>query len=306
MAGYIKVDILKYLGVPELCEKYGVPVMDLNHDKGAQRKLANGATVRISELALRSKVIDLAKLKTHVLTTVTLGIKNLLGCVVGSDKREVHLHGLHEGLAGLATTIKPCLTIIEGLIGMEGRGPVAGKPIRTDTIVASGSVIAADIVASKVMGFDPLSIEHIRCASALGSYDIRKIKIVGVPLARVVTPFERATPKRFEVSPHLNRVKHMIRRKETPYRIAHTILSSKTVSAVFRDLGILQEEIDHELLTDPPGVDKNMCKGCDFCKNVCPTNAISIVKGKADISREKCVKCYCCVEICPYGTITTT
>lgn len=306
MAGYIKVNILNYLGVPALCEKYGVPVIDLNRDKGVPMKLSNGVTVRISEVALKSKVIDLAKLKTHVLTTVTLGIKNLLGCVTGLDKREVHLHGLHTGLAALASMIKPRLTIIEGLIGMEGHGPVAGKPIKTDIVVASRNLIAADIVASKVMGFDPFTIKHIRCAVASSLYNVRKIKIVGIPLERAITPFERATPKKFEANPYFERVKHMIRGKETPYRVAHTVLSSKIVSAVFRDLGFLQEEIDHELLTDPPKVDKNMCTGCGFCKNVCPTNAIFITEGKADISREKCVKCYCCVEICPYGTIMTT
>ena len=128
MAGYLKVDILDYLGVPALCKKYGVPVIDLNKDEAVSTKLLSGSCVRISKTALESQVIDFAKLKTHVLATVTLGIKNLLGCVVGSDKRQIHLHGLHENLANLPSIIKPHLTIIEGLVGMEGRGPVGGKP----------------------------------------------------------------------------------------------------------------------------------------------------------------------------------
>ena len=304
MAGYLKINILGYLGVPALCKKYGVPVLDLNRDDAVLVKLRSGARVRISKTALESQIINLAKLKTHVLTIVTLGIKNLLGCVVGSDKREVHLHGLDENLANLPSVVKPNLTIIEGLWGMEGRGPVAGKPKKSDLIIASSDVIAADVVASRVMGFNPFGIRHISYAIKMASrpYTWRDIRILGTPVTNAITPFEAATPTRLEANPYVNRLKHLIRGNPL-YPVATTLMSSKTVATLFKDLGILQEEIDYEPSVRSLSVDKNVCTGCGLCRNVCPANAISILNGKAALDPDKCVKCYCCAEICPYGAI---
>jgi len=304
MAGYLKINILGYLGVPALCKKYGVPVLDLNRDDAVLVKLRSGARVRISKTALESQIINLAKLKTHVLTIVTLGIKNLLGCVVGSDKREVHLHGLDENLANLPSVVKPSLTIIEGLWGMEGRGPVAGKPKKSDLIIASSDVIAADMVASRVMGFNPFGIRHISYAIEMASrpYTWRDIRILGTPVTNAITPFEAATPTRLEANPYVNRLKHLIRGNPL-YPVATTLMSSKTVATLFKDLGILQEEIDYEPSVRSLSVDKNVCTGCGLCRNVCPANALSILNGKTALDPDKCVKCYCCAEICPSGAI---
>lgn len=304
MAGYLRVNILSYLGVTTLCEKYDVPVVDLNKDNAVPVKLRSGAAVKMSKMVLESKVINLAKLKTHVLTTVTLGIKNLLGSVVGADKREIHLRGLEENLANLPFIVKPHLTIIEGLIGMEGRGPVAGKPKKSNLMITSSDVIAADIVASKLMGFDPFTVKHIRHAIGIASksYKWKDIKIVGTSFAEAITPFEGATPMGMEANPYVNRLKHMIR--ATPlYPVATTLLSAKSVAAIVKRLGVLQEEMDYELPVYPPIVEESMCNGCSFCKDACPANAISIAERKAYIDSDKCVKCFCCVEICPRGTI---
>ena len=307
MAGYLRVNILDYLGVTALCRQYGVKVVDLNLDYEVQVNLRSGATVKVSKTALESKVIDLAKLKTHVLATVTLGIKNLLGTVVGADKREVHLHGLDESIAELPFVIKPRLTIIEGLIGMEGRGPVAGNPKKSGLIVASKDVIAADMVACKLIGFDPLTIKHIKCAIAIASkpYKWTNIHVVGTSIAQATTPFEPAAPLGIEANPYVNRLKHIIR--ATPlYPVATTLMSAKSVAALVNHLGIMQEKMDYELPIYPPMVEAGMCNGCGICKNVCPANAISIAERKAYINPEKCVKCFCCVEICPQGSIKST
>jgi uncharacterized protein (DUF362 family)/ferredoxin len=299
MAGYLKVNILEYLGVPALCEKYGVPVLDLNKDEGVLTKLPSGAKVRISKTSLESKVVDFAKLKTHVLATVTLGIKNLLGCVVGSDKREIHLHGLNENLASLPGVIKPRLTIIEGIVGMEGRGPVGGKAKRSDIIVASSDVIAADMVASKLMGFNPFEIEHIACAIKMSSSSYRweDINTVGTPFKKAFTPFEAATPIRLEANPYMNRLKHMIRGRPI-HPLVTGLLSLTSVSILAKNLGILQDEIDREPSVSFPVVDKSVCKGCGVCLNACPVDALSISSGRGDVNVSKCVRCYCCVETC--------
>jgi uncharacterized protein (DUF362 family)/NAD-dependent dihydropyrimidine dehydrogenase PreA subunit len=304
MAGYLKIDILKYLGVPDLCDMYGVPVIDLNKDNGVPIKIANGATVEISQTALKSNLINLAKLKTHVLTTVSLGIKNLMGCVVGIDKREVHLHGLNKGLASLSSIINPSFTIIEGLVGMEGRGPVAGKAIVSDVIVASKDVLAADIIASKIMDIDPYNIEHIRWAAEMSSepHDDNRIRTLGTSLNQARLLFQKPVPRGLEANKYLNRLKHEIR--GTPFQqYAYALLSSSWISALIRKIGILQEEIEHDIGELPPIIHEDKCIGCTFCGNACPTKAISYTNKKANIESELCIKCYCCVEICSYGAI---
>jgi len=305
MAGYLKIDILDYLGVPALCKKYGVPVLDLNKDESFLTQLSSGAKVKISKTALESKVIDLAKLKTHVLATVTLGVKNLLGCVVGSDKREIHLHGLNENLACLPGVIKPALTLIEGIVGMEGRGPVGGKPKKSDLLIASSDVIAADMVASKLIGFNPFEIKHLVCAIKLSSNSYRweDINIFGTPIKKAFTPFEAATPIKLEANPYMNRLKHMIRGGPIHPFVTTLLSSSTVVSTMVKNLGILQEEINYEPSASFPSVNKNVCKGCGVCLHACPVNALSVSSGRGDVDVSKCVKCYCCVETCPVNAI---
>jgi uncharacterized protein (DUF362 family)/NAD-dependent dihydropyrimidine dehydrogenase PreA subunit len=304
MAGYLKIDLLSYLGVTQICERYGVTAVDLNKHDATTVKLRSGATVKMSKLALESKVIDVAKLKTHVLATVTLGIKNLMGCVVGNDKREIHLNGLDQNLANLPFVVKPAFIIIEGLTGMEGRGPVAGTPIKSNLIVTSRDVIAGDVVASKLMGFDPYAIPHIKYAINLSSnsYKWQDIKLVGTSFDKAFTPFEKAIALGMEGNPFINTIKHMVR--NTPIQtIIVYLMSIKKVATMINRLGILQEELDHAIPIYPPKIIEELCIGCGFCKNVCPVNAISVKERKCCIDPERCVKCYCCVETCPHGII---
>ncbi len=304
MAGYLKVNLLSYLGVTSLCEKYGVQAVDLNIGEGVSVKLPSGATVKISKIALESKVIDVAKLKTHVLATVTLGIKNMMGCVVGNDKRELHLYGLDENLANLPFIIKPCFTIIEGLTGMDGRGPVAGKPIKSNLLIASCDVIAADMVACKVIGFDPFTIKHVSHAISISpdSHKWADIKMVGTPVDQAFTPFEKAIPVGIEANPYMNKLKHQVR--GTPIqKLIVTLMSAKVVANTINRLGILQEKLDHDVPLYAPRVEKSLCNGCNLCKGLCPASAISTVEKKSYIDPQKCVKCFCCVETCPRGAI---
>jgi len=109
-------------------------------------------------------IINVPKLKTHSLTLVTLCVKNLYGCIPGKLKENYHkifpsakkfsrlLFELHE-------KIKPQLNIIDGVEGLEGNGPAAaGEKIKSNLIIASKNAIAADIIASEIIGFKPFSI----------------------------------------------------------------------------------------------------------------------------------------------------
>jgi uncharacterized protein (DUF362 family)/NAD-dependent dihydropyrimidine dehydrogenase PreA subunit len=126
-------------------------------------------------------IINLAKLKTHMLTQVTLCVKNLYGCIPGEIKGKFHRiysspKDFSKFLVNLEKIIKPQLNIIDGVIGLEGNGPgVTGTPIQSKIIIASKNPYAADILASKVMGFAPESI----CTNKLSGLRWEDLEIIG-------------------------------------------------------------------------------------------------------------------------------
>jgi uncharacterized protein (DUF362 family) len=109
-------------------------------------------------------IISVPTMKTHLLTNVTLGMKNMYGTFPEENKAKFHRFGIENVLFEVNKAFTPNLTIIDGTIGGEAFGPLSSKPIDFETIIASNDVVAADAVASRLMGYDPLSIAHIKKA----------------------------------------------------------------------------------------------------------------------------------------------
>lgn len=113
-------------------------------------------------------VINVAKLKTHILTTVTLATKNLYGCIPGKRKAELHkeitnVNEFSKMLIELKDIIKPQINIIDGIIGLEGKGPgPSGNPIKANTLITATSPYSADLAGIKAMGFTKFVIPTIK------------------------------------------------------------------------------------------------------------------------------------------------
>jgi uncharacterized protein (DUF362 family) len=116
-----------------------------------------------AEMLKADVIISIPKMKTHLLTGVTLGMKNMYGTFPDEDKARYHLIGINEVIYWVNYAFPPNLTIIDGTIGGEAIGPLSSNPIPYNTIISSESVAIADAVASKLMGYnDPFdSIEHL-------------------------------------------------------------------------------------------------------------------------------------------------
>jgi uncharacterized protein (DUF362 family) len=164
----------------------------------------------LQKLTLHKSLSDIDMLcsvpmmKTHVLATVTLGLKNVIGLYPGtaycSVRSCVHTEAEEGGSKGVAFEIidmaranKMGLTVIDGSMAMEGDGPSGGKLVKTDLIIAGTSPLAADMIAAAIMGFEPSEIPHFNLAheSGMHPFTLDEIEIRGLQINNVRRSFER-------------------------------------------------------------------------------------------------------------------
>jgi len=182
-------------GMREMCERNGVGWINLRHVKEKVTiPVPDGETLRrikVPRIVTESAVISAAKLKTHSETGVTLGMKNMFGLLPDKFKARYHARGIGKVVVDINTVLRPALTVIDGFVAMEGRGPVHGTPVQMGLIIAGKDPVATDSVASRIMGFDPHTIGYIRRAHEKGLGEIDDIEVVGARIEDVARAFKR-------------------------------------------------------------------------------------------------------------------
>lgn len=176
----------------------GYEVVDLKRDRVVTVPLSAGRildAIHTFELATRADaVISIPVMKTHDQGQATLSLKNLKGLVTDEDKRRIHQLGMFEGAVDLVAHFAPVFTVVDGLIGQEGLGPLCGLPVTLGLVLAGSDLVAVDATAGRVMGFEPEEVPITRAAAArgLGILDAARIEVVGEPLEAVRRRFMRA------------------------------------------------------------------------------------------------------------------
>ncbi|NWF86225.1 DUF362 domain-containing protein [Candidatus Bathyarchaeota archaeon] len=182
-------------GMKEMCKRNGVQCLNLRHMKDRVKiDIPNGEalkSIKVPRIVTDSAIISAAKLKTHMSTTVTLGMKNMFGLLPDKFKGKYHAKGISKVIVDINTVLKPALTVIDGFVGMEGQGPTGGTPVKMDLIIAGKDVVAVDATAARVMGFEPLEIVHIHKAYKKGLGNIDNIEVLGSKLDDVRRVFKR-------------------------------------------------------------------------------------------------------------------
>jgi uncharacterized protein (DUF362 family)/Pyruvate/2-oxoacid:ferredoxin oxidoreductase delta subunit len=216
-------------------------------------------------------VINLAKLKTHSQMTLTLGVKNTFGCVVGLKKPEWHMRaGLDKTLFArlivqIHQAIAPAFTVIDGILGMDGDGPgKAGRPVPLGLLIGSRSAFAADHAACDLIGMPPEGLPTLAAAETLG-IPHAPARITGDGPDRIAFRLPEAGPARFGpewLQPLLRR--HLLRR---------------------------------------PVADADKCRLCGECWQYCPADAIQCRDDRLRFDYNRCIRCYCCIEVCPHGAL---
>jgi uncharacterized protein (DUF362 family) len=140
-------------------------------------------------------IVSMPKMKTHHWAGVTLSMKNLFGLmpgiVYGWPKNVFHWAGIDSSILDINATVKPHLAIVDGIVGMEGDGPIMGTPKLAGTLVMGRDLAAVDATAARIMGIDPLKVAHLKSAhGSLGTILAESIVQRGEPVAAVRTDFQ--------------------------------------------------------------------------------------------------------------------
>lgn len=185
-------------GYQELRE-IGYEVVDLKKEKKLiMLPVTNGEVfdkIQVYPLVKEADVIiSVPKLKTHDQVEMTCALKNLKGLESDAHKRKTHIIGLVPGIVDLVSVIQPSLAIVDGIICQEGLGPVYGRPVEMDLIIASRDLVAADAVCGRIIGYEPNEVRvTVEAAKrGLGNMEDEDIKVVGEPIQSVYRRFLRS------------------------------------------------------------------------------------------------------------------
>ncbi len=223
------------------------------------------------------RLINLAKLKTHEMMTMTCAVKNLFGAVVGTGKAAWHLKAGadRELFARMLLEIyllrKPDLNIVDAITAMEGNGPGSGDPRQMGLLLGGVNPLAVDVIAAECIGIPRklLHVERVAEKLRMEGSDRAAITTVGVPLAE-------ARVKDFRL-PHISDVQFGL-------------------PAFFKN------RLRH-YLTSRPCVVPEKCRLCGVCADACPPQAIAIRDGRLTFDYRSCIRCFCCRELCPDGAL---
>lgn len=218
-------------------------------------------------------VVNLPKLKTHGMMGLTLGVKNTFGFIHALEKARWHLRAGRDRmlfasiLIDIHRLVMPAVTILDGILGMDGDGPSSGRPRETGIAALSVDAFALDHYIERLVGLrSPLPITQ----KALDHGLLGKYEVEGDG-GRAIRNFE------------------MPETVDTDWAIPW-----------------FAKRLLQNIFVKKPKVKAETCKGCAVCRHVCPAGAVEIANDKPHFDYGKCIRCYCCQEMCPEGAITVS
>lgn len=245
------------------------------------RAVASNGQFRRFEVAAAylqaDRVINLPKLKTHEMMTLTCGVKNLFGILVGAAKPAWHLQAGFDRdlfarvLLEIYLLRPPDLTIVDAITAMEGDGPGSGDPCHVGLLLAGGNPVAVDLIAAEIAGIPKKLLFVERQAEKMGLEGASRsgIDVVGIDLKELhVRPFRL---------PPVSDVEFGLPR-------------------------FIKNRLRNHLTTRPVQI-KSRCVLCGVCVKGCPPGVIKIVGKNLEFDYSRCIRCFCCRELCPEAAL---
>jgi len=182
----------EWSGIGKVAKRYGIKLVDFNSEPFEEVQLEE-IKVKVSRWALESDfLINLPVLKAHRQTKVSLGMKNLKGCLAIESKKKFHKHDLPRLIALLNTKIKTSLTIIDGIYSKD-RGPdFLGTSYRTNLLIVGRDVFSCDMVGAESMGIRPEEVDYLKEFSSIKGrpLSLDAIEVKGETLKEIARPLE--------------------------------------------------------------------------------------------------------------------
>jgi uncharacterized protein (DUF362 family) len=169
--------------------------VDLNRDDVSPvEPFASLPRMYFSDTVLRADlIVSLAKMKTHHFAGATLSMKNFFGLVPGSvygwPKNTLHWMGIENSIVALNRTFRKTFAIIDGIVGMEGDGPIRGVPKPVGALVMGRDLVAVDATCCRIMRINPAKVAYLNMAADLGNLDPVKIEQRGERIDLFEKPF---------------------------------------------------------------------------------------------------------------------
>jgi uncharacterized protein (DUF362 family) len=172
---------------------------DLNLDEVSRVRLPHPVS-RLDSLYLPHTVlacdllVSMPKMKTHHWVGATLSMKNLFGVVPGGvygwPKNVLHWAGISESIVDLHSLFPRPFAIVDGIVGMDGNGPIQGRPKPVGVIVSGHDPVAVDATCCRIMEIEPSRIDYLTLAGGLDRLEAKNIQQIGEKLEGVATPFD--------------------------------------------------------------------------------------------------------------------
>jgi len=168
--------VLEESGYTDILVKEGIKHIDLNMDTVTAVANQGGATklraFLVPDQVLKADIlVSIAKMKLHHWAGATLSMKNLFGIMPGKyygwPKNTLHLAGIHESILDINASIKPDIAIVDGIVGMEGDGPIMGTAKEANVLVMGRNFPAVDATCARIMGINPTKIPYLNSAAGL-------------------------------------------------------------------------------------------------------------------------------------------
>jgi uncharacterized protein (DUF362 family)/Pyruvate/2-oxoacid:ferredoxin oxidoreductase delta subunit len=243
--------------------------------KHCEIEVANGLILKRMTIAAFAAsgmpMLNICKLKTHMMMTFTGAVKNIFGIVPGALKAEYHFRmpgedDFADALIDICLAGQPKFNVMDAIVAMEGAGPSSGNPRETKLLLASLDPFALDLVATHLIGLAPAAVPTVRrsIARGLSPDNVDEVELVGLKL-------DQACINDFAI----------------PITKGPSFLGGRAkriADAAIRPLPVFNFKI---------------CTGCGICARHCPAKVIEMRQGRPHLKLAGCIRCFCCHELCP-------